>query len=131
MISKHTTHNFWDNQVGGNMSSEKEIEYPTDNQTMKANQKSEDFESNDDSDSSEHSTDNEIAVVNSSETNYTNASSEVRKALTGEDRGVFMWRLVVGIIMILMSVILTTAAYLQLLHSEENDFKAAVRCSIV
>jgi hypothetical protein len=89
---------------------------------------SEDDESIDGSNSNnEHdSTDNDVTVVNSSETNYKNATTEVRHSLQGEDRHVYMWRLVVRIIMIVMAVLITTATHLQLLNSEENDFKAAV-----
>jgi hypothetical protein len=84
----------------------------------------------DGSESSAHDTtsDNDGTIVNSSETNFNNATTEVRQALKGDNRGVFMWRTVVKSIMIVMAVLLTTATYVQLSRSEERAFKAAVSC---
>ena len=57
---------------------------------------------------------------------YTNAKAEVRIAIKGDDRGVFLWQLVVKIIMIVIAIALTVATYVQLKQAETNEFLTAV-----
>ena len=77
-------------------------------------------ESSDGSDSNDR---NDLPNVG---TDYTNAKQEVRNATRVDDRGVFLWRLVVKIVMIVIAITLTAITYVQLKRSETNEFLAAV-----
>ena len=64
------------------------------------------------------------------DSNYNDANAEVLRALKGDDRGVFWWKLVVKVMMICVAILLTTMTYVQLSQSEANDFEASVRIYI-
>lgn len=84
---------------------------------------------NDDSDASDHdtNTNSDSNLDTSPDTNYSDANAEVVQAFKGDDRGVFCWRIVVKVIMIIVAVVLTTLTYFQLLESERQDFETSVR----
>ena len=83
----------------------------------------------DGSDSSNHDTDpNSDSSLNlSPDSNYNDASAELLHAFKGDDRGVFLWKFAVKVMMIFVAILLTTMTYVQLSQSEKHDFKASVR----
>jgi hypothetical protein len=83
---------------------------------------------NDDSDASDHDTDtnSDSNLDASPDSNYSDANAEVTQTFKGDDRGVFFWRIVVKVIMIIVAVVLTTLTYVQLSASERQDFEASV-----
>jgi hypothetical protein len=89
------------------------------------------FPSNDNSDSSDGSDTSGRNDLPSGENDYTNAKSEVRNATKGDDRGVFLWRLIVKITMIVIGITLTVATYTSLKQSEMNEFLSAVSMEIL
>jgi hypothetical protein len=84
------------------------------------------FPSDDNSDSSDGSDTSGRNDLPSGENDYTSAKSEVRNATRGDDRGVFLWRLVVKITMIVIAITLTVATYSALKQTETNEFLSAV-----
>lgn len=53
---------------------------------------------------------------------YTNAKAEVRTATKGDDRGIFLLRLVVKVTMIAIAIAITTIVYITSKESEKNGF---------
>ena len=92
------------------------------------------YQNNDDgrSESSDHDTDtnSDLNMNCPPDSNYNDANAEVLRALKGDDRGVFWWKLVVKVMMICVAILLTTMTYVQLSQSEANDFEASVRIYI-
>ena len=81
--------------------------------------------SSDGSDTSDHDANPSI------NNDYSNANTEVRRAMKGEDRLVFWSRLLVKVTKIIVAISLTAATYRQLKKAETNEFLAAVSfCSM-
>ena len=81
---------------------------------------------NDDSESSDGSHTNDQYDPTNVDTEYTNAKAEVQTVTKGDDRGVFFFRLIVKVTMIVVATTLTTLTYVQLTQSEESEFLSAV-----
>jgi hypothetical protein len=82
------------------------------------------------SDGSVTSEPNDAPVVDN---DYNNANSEVRNVTRGDDRGVFLLRMVVKITMIAIAIALTAVTYAQLKRWETEEYRSAVslrRCAV-
>ena len=79
----------------------------------------------DGSESSDGSDSNDRNDLPNVDDDYTNAKTEVHLTTKRDDRGVFMLRLVVQIIVV-VAIVITSITYVQLKQSEKNEFLTAV-----